>query len=295
MQGQQTATMPNPNYPGSNNSNQQAKDNKPKQRGGKSRKPVYFVVVVVIIIIAAAFVFLNGNSGASLVPYDNVQVSQQQLSQMQSIATNTTLANRVGAGIVSPYPTKEKISNVTMVNGKPAVIYVGADYCPYCGITRWGFVLALMRFGTFTSLHYMTSSSTDAYANTATFTFYNSSYESSIIAFIESEIETNTEPYQTLQVPDQLQNSTVSAFDPGGSIPFIDFGNRSVQIGASISPNYIKGMSWQEVISKLNDSNSTVSQAIIGQADVFTAEICAIDGDMPSNVCNQTYVSKILG
>ena len=40
------------------------------------------------------------------------------------------------------------------VNGKPAVIYLGAISCPYCAENRWAMALALSRFGTFQSLFF---------------------------------------------------------------------------------------------------------------------------------------------
>ncbi|MDE1825640.1 MAG: DUF929 family protein [Candidatus Micrarchaeota archaeon] len=39
------------------------------------------------------------------------------------------------------------------VNGKPAVIYLGAISCIYCGENRWAMALALGRFGNFSSLY----------------------------------------------------------------------------------------------------------------------------------------------
>ena len=255
------------------------------------------IFIVAIIAGAGLLVYSNGNVGANLAKYDNTPVSQQQVLQLESIALNETLANRIGPGIVTPYPSKINGTNVTMVGGKPAVIYIGADFCPYCAITRWGLILALMRFGNFTNLHYMTSSATDSFANTATFTFYNSTYSSQLISFLGAETLTNVAPYQPLQQPNQLETSAGQFYDPVGSIPFIDFGNKSVQIGApaSLSPGYIRGLDWGQVISALQDSNSTVAQSLIGDANVFTAQICAIDGDNPQSVCGQPYVKRILG
>jgi len=38
------------------------------------------------------------------------------------------------------------------VNGKPAVVYLGAISCPYCAENRWAMALALSRFGSFQQL-----------------------------------------------------------------------------------------------------------------------------------------------
>jgi len=259
-----------------------------------NKKILYAVVVVVIIAVAGVAVYLNGGSGGNLSSYIGMPVPQSQISQLSSIALNTTLANNVGAGIVTPYPSSVTGGNVTMVNGKPAVIYVGGEFCPYCALTRWGLIIALMRFGNFSSLHYMTSSPTDVYASTPTFTFVNSSYSSGIISFLPAEIANiSDEPLQQLS---PLQSAAASKYDTGGGIPFIDFGNKTVQVGIppSISPGFLKGMTWSQIIGTIPESNSTISQTIIGQANIFTAQICEIDGMTPSSVCSQPYVAKIL-
>src|SRR5215471_17073708 len=32
--------------------------------------------------------------------------------------------------------------------GKPEMLYIGAEYCPYCAAMRWSMAVALSRFGT---------------------------------------------------------------------------------------------------------------------------------------------------
>ncbi len=272
--------------------------------GDMNNRIIYAIALVVIIAIAAAVLYLNTSGSSNLSSYVGQQVPQSQISALENIAANSTLANNVGSGLLpsSSFPTLLKNKSITVVDGKPAVVYVGAEYCPYCAFTRWGFIIALMRFGSLSDLHYMLSSPTDVYASTPTFTFYNSSYSSSVITFLPTEIENRSE--QSLQQPSALQLADISAYDPstascdgGGCIPFIDFGNRSVVVGlpSSLSPGFIRTMTWSQIISQLSKSNTTVSQAIIGQADVFTAQICAIDNMTPTSVCSQPYVSKILG
>ena len=75
--------------------------------------------------------------------------------------------NAVGAG-------KAYAKSVTTVSsappltsgGKPSVLYIGAEYCPYCATERWAMVAALSRFGTFSGLRGIKSAATDAYPNT---------------------------------------------------------------------------------------------------------------------------------
>ncbi len=54
-------------------------------------------------------------------------------------------------------------------DGKPEVLYIGA-YCPFCAAERWAAIVALSRFGTFSVLRTVHSSSTDVDASTPAFT-----------------------------------------------------------------------------------------------------------------------------
>ncbi len=269
-------------------------------------------VVVAAAVVAAVYVKLY--SSGSLAAYDNVPVSAAQIRALEAIAGNYSLAASVGRGIVgapltqaggngnNDGPFNLSASSQLVINGTPYVVYVGAEYCPYCAVTRWGLILALMRFGNFSSLHYMTSSATDAYPNTATFTLYNVSYSSRYIGFMEAETLTNKAPYKQLQALNGMETSTFDAYNlynnalpsqDRGGIPFIDFGNYSAQVGAPVSPQVIQHMSWNKTISELYNPDSAPAQAIIGTANVYTAAICKMTGNMPSSVCGRQFIRKL--
>jgi hypothetical protein len=57
---------------------------------------------------------------------------------------NGSLTSLVGQDIVN--------TPLFTVNGKPAVVYLGAISCVYCGENRWAMALALSRFGVFQNL-----------------------------------------------------------------------------------------------------------------------------------------------
>ncbi len=261
------------------------------------------IIGVVIVIVVALALYLNSTSSAGKadISFDNVAVSSSYLSQLYSISQNMSLANSVGIGSVSGYPLASG-SNVSLTNnGLPVMLYIGADYCPFCAVTRWGMIIALMRFGNFSQLHYMTSSATDYEPSTATFTFYNSSYSSNLIDF--QSVETLTNTYKPLQNMTNGQGTIYSTFDanntniPGNerdAIPFIDFGNKPIQIGAPVSPAIINPYNWNQILNFIKTNpNSSVTQAIIGEANVFTAQICNMDGGKPSSVCKQKFVSTV--
>ena len=98
----------------------------------------------------------------------------------------SNVSNRIGYGSVSNPPFN--VNATVLANGtKPEILYVGADYCPYCAITRWGLIIAMLRFGNFSNLHYTASNSTDVFSNSATFSFYNATYQSGYISFVGVE------------------------------------------------------------------------------------------------------------
>jgi hypothetical protein len=275
-----------------------------------NRKLIYIGIVILVIMAGVAFSYLNGEpTYSALAEFDNSPVNATVLSQLSNIANNATLAAKVGVGLVSSSPVRAG-SNLTPLtfNGTPAIVYIGAEFCPYCAVTRWGVVLALMRFGTFTSLHYMTSSASDVYASSPTFTFYNSTYSSNVVSLVSVE-ETTNQPanyssgldgYEVLQTPTAFENQLFNQVDLNnpnepdkGGIPFIDFGNISVQGGAPIDPQVVYQHTWQGVIANLTDVNTTQSLSIIGAANVFTAQICAMTHDKPANVCDAPYLKSI--
>jgi hypothetical protein len=270
-----------------------------------SKKQAYAIIGVLIVIVAVIALYENSTSSAGKadIKFDNVAVSSSYLSQLYDVATNMTLANNIGIGTASSYPSPSG-SNVSLTSdGMPEMLYIGADYCPFCAITRWGMIVALMRFGNFSKLHYMTSSATDYEPNTATFTFYNSSYSSNYVDFQGVETLTNTyKPLQNMTNEEGVifsrfdSNNTAIPADERDAIPFIDFGNKTIQVGAEVSPAIINPYNWNQVLSFLQTNpNSPVTQAIIGEANVFTAQICNIDGNKPASVCNQRFVKTVDG
>ncbi|BCS90740.1 MAG: hypothetical protein ARM1_0197 [Candidatus Micrarchaeota archaeon] len=271
---------------------------------GKKEAAVYAVIAAFLIFIAIAYIYLQSSNsvknetaiGKNLSLMDNKPLNSSTLAELKAIADNMTLADKIGRGSVEILPNNTNGTPINY-NGKPTVLYLGADYCPFCAVTRWGLILALERFGNFTMLHYMTSSAVDVFPYTPTFTFYNSSYYSSYISFLETEQYTNIPAngfYEPLQPLTPLDNATVNKYDTQGAIPFLDFNNKSYEVGALVSPAIVNGHTWSYVINNLSNTNSNISKGLIGLANVYTAEICIIDNYTPSYICNQSFVKNIV-
>jgi hypothetical protein len=85
------------------------------------------------------------------------------------------------------------------LNGKsPAMLYYGAEYCPYCAAERWAMTAALSRFGTWSNLKITASSHTDVDPETHTFSYYGATFTSPYIAFAGIERYSNIPPLDLL-------------------------------------------------------------------------------------------------
>ncbi len=254
------------------------------------RTYIYAIVVILIMAVVAVLVATTGKAlNANLTSYDN-KVVPQSLIGMLSISN--TEANQIGIG-VSPTNNVHRLDNSPItLNGKPEVLYIGAEYCPFCAAERWAMVISLMRFGNFTNLRYMTSDPNDYAPSTPTFTFYNSTYYSPYISFVSVEQTTNNRT--PLQQPNTSEAYLYSRYDPNGGIPYMLFANRTFLVNASYDPlSILGGKNWTTIASLLHNSSSVQAEAIVGTANLLTAQICAIDNNTPSSVCSQPYVKSL--
>jgi len=186
--------------------------------------------------------------------------------------------------------------------GKPEILYIGAEYCPYCATERWSMAVALSRFGTFTGLHGIHSSSSDSYASTPTLTFYKSTYTSKYLTF--TPVETQTEKQGVaLQKTTAAQNALLTKYDGppyvsqanAGAIPFIDFGGKYFIHGAQYNPQILSGQSWAQVAAALQDPSSAIAKGADGSANMITATICKTTNNQPSSVCTSPTIKTIEG
>ncbi len=260
------------------------------------RMLMYIGVAVVIIIVVAVLILTSGagSGSAKIASYDNTPVPASLLSELN---VSDSVSSAIGIGAVSSALARQTgVANEMTENGKPLVLYIGAEYCPFCGAQRWAMIVALQRFGTFSGVEYMTSSATDEDAYTPTFTFVNATYSSPYISFVAVETYGNKEEngtYPVVQVPNNTENVTFATYNPSGSIPFFDIANKSIIIGATYSPEVLQGLNWSETAGMLNDASSSQAQGIIGSANLITAQICMADNNQPANVCDQSYITSI--
>ena len=289
----------------------------------EQRRRIYLAggSILVVVIVVIAFVLIKLNSGGGTAAQSSNGPTGTALSKVVNDVTGvpTSVTDKVAGGTIPAqmFVAAKTSSAVTSVsnadgsffatvdgpalteNGKPEVLFIGSEYCPFCAAQRWAMVNAFSRFGTFSGLTTTHSSSTDVDANTPTLTFYGSTYTSKYIALTTVEEEhnyrignsTNTNvAYAPLQSPTAAEQKTQSAYDPVGYIPFLDFGNKYAQVGnlSPLTPTMLDGLTWQQVATDMSNPSSTVGAAIIANANVETAAICTLTNNQPATACTPT-------
>lgn len=243
--------------------------------------------IVVIIIAVIVIVGVSHKSSKTAAKINPVVPASATVTAGLAKAVSLDTTAPVLSTITGP-PKRLGAAALTAADGKPEVLYIGAEYCPYCAVTRWPLTLALSRFGTFTGLQTTLSSSTDVGANTPTLSFKGSTYTSDYINFTGIEYQDGAG-----KVIGKLTAEQSSLFQSlgGGSYPFIDFGGKWVQSGASYSTDVLKGLTPEQVATTLSDATTKVGSTIQSSADIFTAAICQMDGGKPANVCTAAGVA----
>lgn len=211
-----------------------------------------------------------------------------------SLLTSLAKASKSGLGLALPANTTLRmkvIDGPRVVKGdKVGVLYVGADFCPYCAGQRWALVLALLRFGTFSNLEYMASSPTDVYSNTPTFSFQHAKYTSKYVTL--QAVETADRKGHKLQSMSKAQNAIFNTFDAPphvprfGGIPFVYVGGQYLVYLPMVSPSMLSGMDWSHIAKAFNTPASKLYQDSMPQINAFTAAICRLDGGNPDDVCS---------
>jgi thiol-disulfide isomerase/thioredoxin len=264
---------------------------RPMRKPVSSRPPwvAPLAVVVGIAVLVAAFLvirwYMTPVAPHPLAP----DATQQVVTSITSLQASELDA--VGTGSANNLIKRVSGSALTGPNGRPEVFYFGAEYCPYCAAERWPMIIALSRFGTFSGLKTTSSSSTDVYPNTPTFTFHGATYTSQYLDFVS--VETTDRNQNPLESPTSAQQALVSQYDTAGSIPFVDFGNRYAFDGATYLPDVLGGMSWQAVADTLATPTSPQAKAILGSANLITAALCRLTADQPATVCSSTTIQAI--
>ncbi|HTW99840.1 MAG TPA: DUF929 family protein [Acidimicrobiales bacterium] len=300
-------------------------------------------VVVVALLVVVLVKVTGGNGGSTNTSADRHPASAPAslVQDLVSTPLSTQSAAGVGAQTTSPYFLVSKYKPLTgtvasgggggtsggggsssSASGKgaaaagatrhktvPRVVFVGAEFCPYCAVDRYALILGLSRFGTFHDLKVTTSGSSDG--DIETFSFLGSSYTSPYLTFTPYEDEDRSR--QTLDAPPKdimdlwLEQTLAAAGSEGeGGYPYANFGGKYVladfpsgmdnteeTLGGEAGTG--SGITRGQIVAGIHNPDSTYAatigaSSILSEANFVDAAVCSVDGGMPANVCTASGV-----
>ena len=260
----------------------------------KKRQRMRRMTVLATVLIVAASLGVGGyflaTSGqpSGILSYINTPVSSADMAALAA-------ASGQPYGPAPPIAMQSAIQTYGgtpfISGGKPTVVYIGGDNCPYCAIERWALVVALMRFGSFSGLQYMASAPNDVGpGNYATFTFVGSTYSSQYIAFRPYEVaDRSGNPLQS--VPSNY--SAAWQAKTSGGVPFMNFGNIYLSTGSILpDPTILAGKNWTSIITEISSYQST-GMTIREGANLITAAICKLTQGAPLSICSAAPISSV--
>ncbi len=261
----------------------------------RRRRQVILVAGVLVLLTAIVLGFVLAARMQLDQPGKNTGQQEQLLDPLvlQEVTNISPLTwKTIGTGnVANPVHPIQGSSLLRGPHGLPELFYLSGEFCPNCAAERWGILIALNRFGTFTHLRQIQSSE----GQISTISFYGSNYTSQYLDFVPVEtrgnVTDNSGQYALLQTPTASQQQLVSAYDPNGNIPFLDIGNRYYFLGASYDYSVLENgggnpLTWQEIGSSLNNPASPIAQNILGAAHYLTTTICLITDQQPANACH---------
>jgi hypothetical protein len=272
-----------------------------RERLARGRRRRQFIVVgsavlaVVVVVAVLVIVKVVGGSGTQSGPKAK-SASAAVLAKIRSVPSSTL--DTIGTGTAQVTPQKIPAPPLAS-NGKPEILYIGAEYCPFCAAERWAMATALSRFGTLQNVGETTSSPNDVYPSTPTLSFSGASLKSSLVSFVPREVASNkvvNGQYQPLDKLTAAQQAIVSKYNAppyqkqSGTIPFIDIGGRYLISGASYNPQVLHGKTHQQIADALSDPTSPIAKAVDGTANLITATVCQLTNQQPTSVCQSTGV-----
>jgi hypothetical protein len=250
------------------------------------------VAVVVLLVIVLVLVSL-GRSPAPAGPAFAPVAADPAIAREITTVPATTF-NRVGAGTATglkPITGQPEL----MAGRTPELLYMGGEFCPYCAAERWAIAAAVSRLGTLTGLRFIHSSPADVYPSTPTLTFADARYASKYLQFVPVEwYGEKADPatpfgHVYLQHPTPQEQALFARYS-GGSIPFVDIGNRYLVPSAQYLPSALAGLTWAQVAAAMHNPASAIGRDIDGAANMITAAICRLTGNQPASACRSAGV-----
>ena len=235
------------------------------------------VTAVLAVVVALVAIKLTS---APARPVATESAASSVIARQVTTVPASVLTGVSPGQVITPLQAVQRSGPPLTVGGKPVIVFVSEESCPFCAAERWSLAVALSHFGTWSHLGSTTSSATDVYPGTATLSFRAAVYRSTELTLRTTELTDNAG--RPLQAQTPLDTRLIDAFDvppyvnsadQSGAVPFLDIANRYILAGAQYSPQVLAGLSATQIASQLANPSSPVAQAIDGSARVIVAAI----------------------
>jgi hypothetical protein len=250
-----------------------------KRAEARRRMLAAIVAVTAVLAVVVALVAVKLTSTPARLVASESPASSVVVRQVTTVPA--AVLTRVSPGQeITPLQTVKASGPPLTIGGKPAVVFVSEESCPFCAAERWSLAVALSHFGTWSHLGSTTSSATDVYPDTATLSFRTAVYRSTELTLRTTELADNAG--RPLQPQTPLDTRLIAVFDvppyvnsadQSGAVPFLDIANKYILAGAQYNPQVLAGLSAAQIASQLSHPASPVAQAIDGSAQVIIAAI----------------------
>jgi hypothetical protein len=238
--------------------------------------------VVVVVAVVAAVGLSSGQAKAA--PRTPVPAATAQALQSVPVGTLAAASSQVSG----QSPAFLQRGPALTANGKPELLYIGAEFCPVCAAQRWAMVVALSQFGTFHNLQQTRSAVRDG--NIPTLSFYGSTYTSPYLKFTPVETTTNQpdgNSYRPLETPTAAQQALWSSALGGNlTFPFVDIGGKFVLNTSQVPATMLQGHSFAEIASSVGNNHTAIGASIDSAAASLVKYICGITGNQPAATCS---------
>jgi len=268
----------------------------------RTRRFAWGAVVVLLVGVIGLVVYALTRTTATPRTVERTMTADDVVSAVSKVPPAVFDAVGVSSPAAQLVPPTVLVGQPPLqVSGKPEVLYVGAEFCPFCGSERWALIVALSRFGHFSALRNMQSAPASVYPGIQTFSFVGASYRSRYLAFsgveLYSDAVDDDGAFTRIARLSPAQSALVSRYgSPGpqgaapGSLPFVDIGNQMATSTSGFSPAVILRQSQAAIAGELSQSGTVTGQAIVASANYLTAGICAATAQQPGSVCSSKGV-----
>jgi hypothetical protein len=243
-------------------------------------------------VVVAVLVIVGFNSKVSTAAAPRILLTDTQLQTLESVPLDSLVA---ASPRVTDLDSANSISGPALKgpDGKPEVLYIGAEFCPICATERWPLVIALAKFGTFHNVSQIRSAEREY--NIGTLSLYHSTYTSPYLDLVTVEDETNIptgpDTYKPLETPTAAENNLWQTIDSeagesGETFPFIDLAGKTVLLTYQFSDSLLVEKSFDQIYNDVGNNSTTIGANIDAAAAAMTKYICGITNQQPSAVCS---------